>query len=158
MLIKPAYAQAAGGEPSFLISLLPLILIFVVFWFLLIRPQQKRMREHREMVAALQKGDKVMTAGGIYGVVAKVVDDSALEVEIAQGVRVRVERATITQKLDDTQSVQLPKPANDPSGRKGAARKAAAKKADEPEPSEPEAKPDAADGGEAGEPNKGQST
>jgi preprotein translocase subunit YajC len=159
MLIKPAYAQAAGGEPSFLISLLPLILIFVVFWFLLIRPQQKRMKEHREMVAALQKGDKVLTAGGIYGVVAKVADDGTLEVEIAQGVRVRVERATITQKLDDTQSVSLPKPANDGSGRKGSGRtkSAPAKKTEEPEAGEPEAGSPAQEPGEGGEPNKGQS-
>ncbi len=132
MLIKPAYAQAAGGEPSFLISLLPLILIFVVFWFLLIRPQQKRMREHREMIAALQKGDKVVTAGGIFGVVQKVVDDATLEVEIAQGVRVRVARATITENVTNTANVQLPKPANDaPSGGKKSSGRKSSKRSDD---------------------------
>ncbi len=128
MLIKPAYAQAAGGEPSFLISLLPLVLIFVVFWFLLIRPQQKRMRAHREMIGALQKGDKVVTAGGIFGVVHKVVDDGTLEVEIAQGVRVRVARATISENVTETANVQLPKPANDASTGAGGGKKTAARK------------------------------
>lgn len=111
MLISPAYAQAAGGEPSFLVSLMPLILIFVVFWFLLIRPQQKRMREHREMVAATKKGDEVITSGGIHGKVSRVIDDTAVEVEIAQGVKVKLVRGTISENL--TRQSAPPTPAND---------------------------------------------
>ena len=113
MLISPAYAQAAGGEPSFLVSLLPLILIFVVFWFLLIRPQQKRMREHKEMVQATKKGDKIITSGGLYGTVARVIDDNSLEVEIAQNVKVKLARATISENLTRAEQGPTAKPAND---------------------------------------------
>jgi preprotein translocase subunit YajC len=113
MLISPAYAQAAGGEPSFLVSLLPLILIFVVFWFLLIRPQQKRMREHKEMVQATKKGDKIITSGGIYGTVARVIDDNSLEVEIAQNVKVKLARPTISENLTRAEQGPAAKPAND---------------------------------------------
>jgi preprotein translocase subunit YajC len=97
MFISPAYAQAGGGDGgSMLMSFLPLILIFVVFWFFLIRPQQQKMKAHREMVANLQRGDQVVTGGGIMGKVTKVLDDNAVQVEIAEGVRVRVVRGTIT--------------------------------------------------------------
>jgi preprotein translocase subunit YajC len=114
MLISPAYAQAAGGgEPSFLVSLLPLILIFIVFWFLLIRPQQKRMREHKEMVQATKKGDKIITSGGIYGTVSRVIDDNSVEVEIAQNVKVKLARPTISENLTRAEQGQTPKPAND---------------------------------------------
>ena len=91
-----------------LIQFAPLILIFVVFYFLLIRPQQKRMKEHREMVAALSKGDEVVTAGGIVGKVVKV-DEGELQVEITTGVKVRVMRATVSEVRSRTQ----PKAAND---------------------------------------------
>ena len=96
MLISPAYAQAAGPSGAFdFISLLPLVLIFVVFYFLLIRPQQKKMRDHRTMIDAIKRGDQVVTAGGIIGRVAKVVDDNEVQVEIAENVRVRVQRSMI---------------------------------------------------------------
>ncbi len=100
MLISPAYAQAAGGAPGGfdLISLAPLLLIFVVFYFLLIRPQQKKMKTHRDMIGALRRGDKVLTAGGIIGSVVKV-EDSELLVEIAKDVRVRIARSTISEVL-----------------------------------------------------------
>ncbi len=100
MLISPAYAQA-GGTPGFdLISLMPLLLIFVVFYFLLIRPQQKKMKAHREMIAALKRGDRVLTGGGIIGTVVKVEEgEDTLLVEIAKDVRVRVARSTITEVL-----------------------------------------------------------
>lgn len=81
----------------------PLILIFAIMWFLLIRPQQKKMKEHQAMVAALRKGDKVITQGGIIGKVTKVKDDNELEVEIASGVQVTVVRGTITQVLSKTE-------------------------------------------------------
>ena len=99
MFISPAYAQAAGGagdSGGMLMSFLPLILIFVVFWFFLIRPQQQKMKAHRAMVSNLQRGDQVVTGGGIMGKVTKVLDDNAVQVEIAEGVRVRVVRGTIT--------------------------------------------------------------
>ena len=99
MLISPAYAQAGGAPAGFdLISLMPLVLIFVVFYFLLIRPQQKKMKTHREMIGALKRGDKVLTGGGIIGTVVKV-EDGELLVEVAKDVRVRVARGTISDLL-----------------------------------------------------------
>ena len=85
----------------------PLLLIFVIFYILLIRPQQKRAREHQEAITAIKKGDEVVTGGGIRGKVTKVSDDEA-EVEIAQGVRVRVVKGTLSQVL-----TKNAKPAND---------------------------------------------
>ncbi|WP_420567626.1 preprotein translocase subunit YajC [Thalassovita sp.] len=81
---------------------LPLILIFGIMYFLLIRPQQKKMKEHQNMVAALRKGDQVVTQGGVIGKVAHVSDDE-LKVEIAEGVKVRVVRSTVTQVLSKTE-------------------------------------------------------
>lgn len=99
MLISPAYAQAGGGGGDMLTGLLPIILIFVVFYFLLIRPQQKKAKAHRELVAALRRGDRVVTAGGIMGVVARVSNEHEVLVEIAEGVRVRMVRSQITDVL-----------------------------------------------------------
>ena len=98
MLIATAYAQGAGpaGGNDFFIQIMPLLLIFVVFYFLLIRPQTKRMKAHREMVAGLQRGDKVVTGGGLFATVAKVEDDILL-LEIADGVRVKAAKNTITE-------------------------------------------------------------
>ena len=94
-LIPSAYAQAAGGaQPNAFVQLLPLVLIFVVFYFLLIRPQAKRAKEHKAMVAALAVGDEVVTAGGIIGKVTET-GDQFLTVELADGVRVKVQRHTI---------------------------------------------------------------
>ena len=105
MLISPAYAQAGGAPVGFdLISLMPLLLIFVVFYFLLIRPQQKKMKAHRDMVGALKRGDRVLTAGGIIGTVVKVEDDNTLLVDIAKDVRVRVARSTISEVLTKPQA------------------------------------------------------
>ena len=107
MFISYAYAQGVGGADGGLMGLLPFVLIFVVFYFLLIRPQQKRAKEHKSMVEALKRGDKVVTSGGIVGKVSKVVDDQYVEVEIASDVKVKVVRSTIGQVMDKTQ------PAND---------------------------------------------
>jgi preprotein translocase subunit YajC len=94
-LIPSAYAQAAGGaQPNAFVQLLPLVLIFVVFYFLLIRPQAKRAKEHKAMVAALAVGDEVVTAGGILGKVTET-GDQFLTVELAEGVRVKIQRHTI---------------------------------------------------------------
>ncbi|MCI0753152.1 preprotein translocase subunit YajC [Teichococcus vastitatis] len=100
MFISPAYAQdaaAAGGATAMIMQLAPLILIFVVFYFLLIRPQQKRAKEHRTMLGGLKRSDRVVTAGGIIGTVTKVKDGTEeVEVEIAPNVRVNVVRSTIS--------------------------------------------------------------
>lgn len=99
-LIPSAAAQATGtaAQPNALMQMLPLVLIFIVFYFLLIRPQSKRAKEHKAMVAALATGDEVVTGGGILG---KVVDvaDQFLTVEIADGVQIKVQRHTVTQVL-----------------------------------------------------------
>jgi preprotein translocase subunit YajC len=102
MLISPAYAQAPGSglfDQSALIQFLPLVLIFIVFYFLLIRPQQKKQKDHRTMLDALRRGDRIVTGGGILGTVNKVVGAEEVEVDIAPGVRVKVLRSTITSVL-----------------------------------------------------------
>jgi preprotein translocase subunit YajC len=102
MFATPAYAQAAGGG-SALTSFIPLILIFAIMYFLLIRPQQKKVKEHQAMVGALRRGDQVVTQGGIIGKVAKVRENNELDVEIAEGVKVRVVQNTIAQVLSKTE-------------------------------------------------------
>jgi preprotein translocase subunit YajC len=103
MFISPAYAQAAGGQGGGLTFIIPLILIFVVFYFLLIRPQQKRMKEHQNMVANLRRGDRIVTGGGVVGTVTKVIDDNEVQVEISEGVRVRVMRQTVQQVMNKSE-------------------------------------------------------
>ncbi|MEL6266879.1 MAG: preprotein translocase subunit YajC [Pseudomonadota bacterium] len=106
MFATPAYAQTAGAAPGggdFLVQLLPLILIFVIFYFLLIRPQQKRAKEHQAMIEALRRGDQVITSGGMYGKVVKVRDDNDIDVEIAEGVKVRVVKSTVAQVVSKTE-------------------------------------------------------
>ena len=102
MFATPAYAQAAGGVAGTFGSFVPLIAIFAIMYFLLIRPQQKKMKEHKALVAGLRRGDQVVTSGGLIGKVTKIKDDAEVEVEIAEGVKVRVVRATITQVLSKT--------------------------------------------------------
>lgn len=89
----------ASGFAQFI----PLILIFAIMYFLLIRPQQKKMKEHQNMVEALRRGDQVVTQGGLIGKVSKVKEDGELEVEIAEGVKVRVVKSTIAQVLNKTE-------------------------------------------------------
>ena len=84
-------------------GIVPFILIFGIMYFLLIRPQQKKVKEHQEMVAALRRGDQVVTQGGVIGKVSKVKDDNEVEIEIATGVSVRVVRSTITQVINKTE-------------------------------------------------------
>ena len=105
MFVTPAYAQAAGaGDPmSALGQFVPLILIFVIFYFFLIRPQQKRAKEHRELLEKLRRGDEVVTQGGLIGKITKVKDDDEIEVQIAEGVKVRVVRATIASVVSKTE-------------------------------------------------------
>ena len=105
MFITPAFAQTAGaaGAGSLVSSLVPFVLIFGIMWLLLIRPQQKKAKEHRSMIEALRRGDQVVTAGGLIGKVSKVKEDGEVEIEIAEGVKVRVVRSTITGVLSKTE-------------------------------------------------------
>jgi preprotein translocase subunit YajC len=100
MLITPAYAQGSlfGGDSGGMItSLLPLVLIVVIMYFLVLRPQQQRVKQHQSMVKALRRGDTVVTNGGLVGKVTKVVDDDQIEVEISDGVRVRQMRSMVSE-------------------------------------------------------------
>ena len=104
MFATPAYAQAAGGGfGGGLAGMMPLILIFGIMYFLMIRPQQKKIKQHQAMVAALRKGDQVVTAGGLIGKVTKVGAENDIEVEIASGVKVKVVQHTISQVLNKTE-------------------------------------------------------
>jgi preprotein translocase subunit YajC len=95
-VITPAYAQAPGaGGGDIIMSLVPFILIFIIMWFLIIRPQQKRMKDHREMVANVRRGDTIVTSGGMIAKVTKVIDDGEIEAEIADGVKVRFVKAMV---------------------------------------------------------------
>lgn len=113
MFITPAYAQTAsgsaapGGALAFLVQFAPLLLLFAAGWFLLIRPQQKRAAQLAATIAAVKKGDQVITAGGVLGRITKV-EDRFVEVEIAPNTRVRVVKATIVEVTTSTA-----KPAND---------------------------------------------
>ena len=104
----PAAGAEAGGTAPFLIGIVPWLLVFVSFYVLMIRPQQRRMKQHQAAIAAVKKGDEVVTGGGIRGKVTKVSDDEA-EVEIASGVRVRVVKSTLTHIVGSGAA----KPAND---------------------------------------------
>lgn len=95
MLISPAYAQSIIPGGFDIMSLMPLVLIFLVFYLLLIRPQQKKVKLHREMISNLRRGDRVVTSGGIIGLITRVANENELVVEIAEGVRVRVARSMI---------------------------------------------------------------
>ncbi len=106
MLISPAYAQDLSGYLGSAGQFLPLVLIFAVFYFLLIRPQQQKQKETKAMLAQLKRGDRVLTGGGIVGVVQRTKDNNEVEVEIAPNVRVTVLRETITSVITAT-------PAND---------------------------------------------
>ena len=99
MFITPAFAQAAAAgndTNSMLMSLLPFALIFVIMYFLILRPQQKKVKDHAEMVENIRRGDTIVTSGGLVGKVTKVVDDEQVEFELAEGVRVRQLRSMIS--------------------------------------------------------------
>jgi preprotein translocase subunit YajC len=104
MFATPAFAQAAApGAGGAIMQLFPLVLIFAIMYFLLIRPQQKKLKEHRALVEALRRGDQVVTQGGIIGKVTKVQEDGVLEIEIADGVKVKVQRQAITSVMNKTE-------------------------------------------------------
>ena len=104
--ITPAYAQAAGGSAGgaeMIMQMAPFAIILVIMYFLIIRPQQKRAKETQNMLGGIRRGDTVVTAGGIIGKVTKVNDDGVLEVEIAEGVKVRILKHTIIQVMNKTE-------------------------------------------------------
>lgn len=96
MFVTPAFAQGSPFGGDLMTNLLPFVLIFVIMYFLILRPQQKRAKEHQELVKNLRRGDTVITSGGLVGKVTKVVDDDQIEVEIADGVRVRQVRSMVS--------------------------------------------------------------
>lgn len=113
MFITPAFAQStaaagSGGSAAFMVQVLPLLLIFVVFYFLILRPQNKRLKDHKAKIEAVKKGDSVITGGGLVGKVVKV-EDAFVEIELSQGVKVRAVKSTLTDIIDPTTA----KPAND---------------------------------------------
>ncbi|MBX7145886.1 MAG: preprotein translocase subunit YajC [Alphaproteobacteria bacterium] len=107
MIFSLAYAQttatAASGSGGFLVQLLPLVLIFVVFYFLLIRPQQKKMKDHKQLIQNLRKGDKILTSGGIIAQVSKIISDTELQIEIAEGVKIRIARGAVSEVLNQSE-------------------------------------------------------
>lgn len=109
MFATPAFAQAAGaptgGGMAGLVQLLPFVLVFAIMYFLMIRPQQRKVKEHRAMVEGLRRGDQVVTSGGLIGKVTKVAD-SEVEVELAPNVKVRVVRSTISQVVSKTEPAE----------------------------------------------------
>jgi preprotein translocase subunit YajC len=104
MFISPAYAANGAGDSFGMF--VPLILIFVVFYFLMIRPQQKKQKNHREMIGALRRGDRIVTNGGLIGSISRVANDNELIVEVASGVKVRVLRSMIAELLSKPQPVR----------------------------------------------------
>ncbi len=103
MFSTPAFAQSGDGGGFDLVALAPLVLIFVVFYFLLIRPQQKRMKEHKEMLSKIKRNDRIVTNGGLIGKVVKVHEDrDELELDIAEGVRVQIRRGMISEVVPKT--------------------------------------------------------
>ena len=116
MFVSPAFAQdagapAGGGMMEIATSLMPILLLVVIFWLLIFRPQQKRMKAQQAMLASITRGDTVVTTGGIVGKVTKAVDGEDLEVEIAQGTRVKVVRTMVADVRSKSQPVNDNKPA-----------------------------------------------
>jgi len=126
MLISPAFAQSAGG-PDFGLQIVPLVLVFAIFYFLLIRPQQKRAKEHKSMLAGIKRGDRVVTGGGIVGTVVKTLD-AELTVEIAENVRVRVTRESVLGLYREPVAVPEAKPEGEAAEGQGGEKPAAGSK------------------------------
>jgi preprotein translocase subunit YajC len=114
MFVTPAYAQAApagGGGMDILTSLMPIFLLVLIFWLLIFRPQQKRLKAQQAMLSAIRRGDTVVTSGGIVGKVTKAVDGEDLEVEIAQGTRVKLVRSMVVDVRSKSEPAGESKPA-----------------------------------------------
>ena len=96
MFVTPAYAQGTGGTPDIFISVLPFVLIFVIMYFLIIRPQRQQLKKRQEMLAAVRRGDTDVTGGGLIGKVTKVIDDNELEIDLGGGTKVTALRSTLS--------------------------------------------------------------
>jgi preprotein translocase subunit YajC len=111
MFISDAFAQAAAGAPGGASSLfgtfLPMLAIIPVFYFLMIRPQQKKAKEHRALISAVKRGDRVVTIGGMLGTVTKVIDNNEIQLEIAEGVRVRILRSSVSDVVNRSEPAKL---------------------------------------------------
>jgi preprotein translocase subunit YajC len=109
MFATPAYAQAAGapGGMDFIVQLIPLVLIFVIFYFFLIRPQQQKAKQHAAMLDGLRRGDQIITAGGLHAKITKLTKEDEVEAEISPNVKVRIAKPTIAALVSKTE------PAND---------------------------------------------
>jgi preprotein translocase subunit YajC len=129
-MLEDAYAQSVGSIAGFdFMSILPLVLIFVVFYFFLIRPQQKKAQQQRTMLLSLRRGDRIITSGGLIGIITKVVNDQEVQVEIAENVRVRVARSMISDLLSKTEPApEAPEAVISPTKKTPMAKKATAKK------------------------------
>jgi len=111
MFITPAYAQTSvGADGGFLIQLVPFVLIFIILYFLIIRPQQRRQKEHKAMIDAVRRGDTVVTSGGLIGRVVKVIDEREISVEIAPDVKVKISRGAISEVRTKGEPVKEEKP------------------------------------------------
>jgi preprotein translocase subunit YajC len=116
MFVTPAFAQAAGADPAggfsdILVQLMPILLLVVIFWFLIFRPQQKRLKAQQAMLSAIRRGDTIVSTGGIIGKVTKAVDGEDLEVEIAQGIKVKLVRSMVADVRSKAEPVNDNKPA-----------------------------------------------
>ena len=112
MFVTPAFAQGSPmGSDSLLVTMLPFVLIFVIMYFLILRPQQRRVKQHQEMVKNLRRGDTVVTSGGLVGKVNKVVDDNEIQVEIAEGVQVRLLKHAVSEVRTKGEPVKATEPA-----------------------------------------------
>ncbi|MGI9465433.1 MAG: preprotein translocase subunit YajC [Aestuariivirgaceae bacterium] len=107
MFISTAYAQGVGGGGSDILGMLfPLVMIMAIFWFLLIRPQRKRMAEHQALLTGLRRGDAVVTNGGIMGKVSKIVDDNEVVLEVSENVKMRFMKSSISEVRSKTEPVK----------------------------------------------------
>ena len=112
-MISTAYAMGAtggqAGQAGGIAGFLPIIILFAIFYFLLIRPQQKKAKEHREMIANLKKGTRIVTSGGIYGTIVSI-DDTTIGLEIAEKVKIKISRGNVAAQIADNDSAQKSEP------------------------------------------------
>lgn len=113
LLFPPAHAHPFSFISPEVMNFAPIILVFLLMYFLILRPQSKKAKQHRDMLEALRRGDRVLTAGGIIGTVSKIENNQEIQVEIAENVRVRVAKATITQVLAKTEPLKAQSPEDD---------------------------------------------
>src|SRR5690606_19662557 len=112
MFVTPAYAQTGAGAPDLFVSILPFVLIFVIMYFLIIRPQRQQMKRRAEMLSAVRRGDTVVTGGGLVGKVTKVINDQELEIDLGGGTKVTAMRAMLADVRSKGEPAPVEKAAN----------------------------------------------